>query len=526
MSLLQNITDFFENIFMSSSPEVKKKQALRRIEQTLKESNPPIYRGGMIQVSFAEALRSMFDNAKVIGDILSSTICSEDLERNDHFAEQLIFTGFDEEEQEILANFSYDSLKEGAKEAASLTRYFEGEHRKLEKIIKELNSPDFIKIDSILDQLKQLNDICRYGYVTALKLFDVEYNSSPSYAPKFGSIPPDLMERSLLDMYYVCADMDISKSLAQAILALDMLEHNGEMTLERQEKILGSLKRMQSLIHHVFNNQNVANLIRIAKKSPDYEPQKAIYKGAARQQFAKFLETKFSVDESRLRSEIQDETILSQVKDLFGDRTLEAVTGYNEELNKQLKMSTDVSFQWVLPYQVLKTFVISFYEEHAKPLLNDIVIEGFFNNPSQKTEFSVVVYACNESIEHLKDFESKFKRSGKLDEAIIVSLIRDSHKNKDFVYKLKDLVDNANKEAHKIMQTEANNFNTLRNLISDLLVDAKKPNSDNITNLKVLLMSSRNRDNFEMLELQFPLWKIFIDIMKNYVSIGSNIDKS
>ena len=53
-----------------------------------------------------------------------------------------------------------------------------------------------------------------------------------------------------------------------------------------------------------------------------------------------------------------------------------------------------------------------------------------------------------------------------------------------------------------------------------MLNDAKKTAPDTITNIKVLLNSSRNRDAAEQLELQFDMWKVFLAIMKNYVLIG------
>ena len=47
----------------------------------------------------------------------------------------------------------------------------------------------------------------------------------------------------------------------------------------------------------------------------------------------------------------------------------------------------------------------------------------------------------------------------------------------------------------------------------------KKPASEIISNLKVLMMSSRNRDNTDLLEKQHANWEIFFEIMKNYAII-------
>ena len=54
-----------------------------------------------------------------------------------------------------------------------------------------------------------------------------------------------------------------------------------------------------------------------------------------------------------------------------------------------------------------------------------------------------------------------------------------------------------------------------------LLADAKKPNCEIISNLKVLMMSSRNRDNSDLLEQQYSRWGTFFDIMKNYAIISA-----
>ena len=82
MSFLQSLTEFFQNIFMSSSPEVQKRQKLRKIEGELKEVRPVIYKNDLVQPNFAEALRIMYNNTKMIDDLLSNTICSSDIQRN------------------------------------------------------------------------------------------------------------------------------------------------------------------------------------------------------------------------------------------------------------------------------------------------------------------------------------------------------------------------------------------------------------------------------------------------------------
>ena len=507
---------------MASSPEVKQRQALKKLVSDLKNTDPQIYKEGSILPAFADALRMMFENTKPILDILSDTICTTDLERNHRFTEQLLLTGFPEEIQEILLSLSYEKRKERAREADSLSRFFESEHRQLEKAIKFLNTPEFSKIDAVLDNIKQLYDICKFPYITALRIFDHDYVSGG--VPNFQPAPMELMESQLEELYYVTVGMTISKSSCNAICALQQLRTNTPVSEEYSAKIAGHLKKIQSAVHQVFSGHNLKSLIQLSKKDPNYEPKKAIYREESRRKYAEFLENHFQVDGQRLKGELQDETISNELHQLFSNTTLMPMVGYNFELNNLLVQSTSTAFQFVMPMQILKNFISTYYTPHVKPLLNDIVIEGYFSNPAYKSEFSSYVYALNESSERISHFEKKFQRGEEFDESLITGLIRDSHKDNIFVGRLKDLIEKINKTAKDLIQSEVNSVFHVYKICNDILVETKKAHSDAIENLKVLMLSSRNQGNTETLEKQYPLWSVFLEIMRNYVIISS-VDK-
>ena len=82
------------------------------------------------------------------------------------------------------------------------------------------------------------------------------------------------------------------------------------------------------------------------------------------------------------------------------------------------------------------------------------------------------------------------------------------------------MVDNINEQAHKLVQECSSNFFDLYREIGELIVDAKKSKSDIVSNIKVLLSSTRNRDGSGVIEQQHGNWKLFLKIMKNYAIIG------
>ena len=86
------------------------------------------------------------------------------------------------------------------------------------------------------------------------------------------------------------------------------------------------------------------------------------------------------------------------------------------------------------------------------------------------------------------------------------------------------MVNSINDDANKVMQGICTNLVSLYRQLGELLADAKKPSGELISNLKVLMMSSRNRDNTNFLEANYSNWNIFFEIMKNYVIINNTGD--
>ena len=521
MALFQSIIDFLQEIFMPAAPEVKKRIALKKLETDMRNFTPAIYRNDMLLPNFAEALRVLYVNTKPVMSLLSNTICSDDLERNHHFLEQLMMTGFSDEAQNIIESLEYQNRKESAENdtSNSLTRHFEMEHVRLEKVVAELKTPAFAQFDKVMDSIKQLNDICRYNFITPLRLFDKNFVESPAYTALFQAVPLELIENTLQDLYYVSAGLDISSSTGNAIRALQILQRRGHADQEEALALESCLRKILGALKSVLREDVMLNLLRLAKGDPEYKPSKATYSSQERLKFGEYLENRFIIDEGRLKNELQEETVTNEVNSLFSGKNVEKVAGYNNEINNLLKQSTPCSFFWVLPMQVLKGFVSIYYEPKVKQFLNDIVIEGFFNATDYKSEYAADVYAVNDAMAHVKAFEQMFGHGSPYDENMIVGLIKDSHKDASFLTRLKTVVDRIDKEAKGIIQNQVINIARLYDKVNEILVETKKPMSDVISNVKVLAMSSRNRDNFEFLDTTIHQWKLFLDIMGDYVSI-------
>ena len=104
---MQALTDFLDLLFRSNTPEVQKKIKLRKIESELRLHPAALFKNDLVQPNFAEALKILYENIQPIANILDNTIASPDIRRNHRFEEELIVTGYTEEDKRILDSLSY-----------------------------------------------------------------------------------------------------------------------------------------------------------------------------------------------------------------------------------------------------------------------------------------------------------------------------------------------------------------------------------------------------------------------------------
>lgn len=524
MSIIQAIKNFFENIFHSNSPEVQKRNKLRKLESELRMHPSGIYKAELLQPNFAEALRILYMNLRPISKILDNTITSGDVKRNRNFEQELIITGYSDEDREILESLSYENRLQALSGDSDMSEHklFDLQKQKLERIVADLKTPQFSKMNDVLASLKQLSDLCHFNFITPLQLFDdtfVKHKDDEGYVPQYQPLPLATFENILMDLYYLTADFQITMPMGNAILALNQLLNDTENDSRTKKEILQNLRRIRAVLKNPLDSETLFKLIRLSKGDPNFVPQKASYEENVCKKFAEKLQEKFQSDELHIRNELKNSQVKQELSELFPDGKMEAIKGYSKETVEIIANNSPSNFIWVVPLQILKTFLKIYYGESLRNLLNDVVVEGLFTNPTKKSNFSQLIYSLNDSMSLISQFENTFDDGQKYSVGMIKNYINDSHRDSDFGRKLTALIDSANSEAKEIIQKTASLLNTLHADLGDFLQDAKRSSSEIVTNLKSIMFSSRNRETTSLLELQFPLWKVFFEILKNYVII-------
>ena len=519
MAFFQSLVEFIETVFLSSNPDVKMKLDIKKIENDLKLVKPEIYKNGQVTGNFGNAFFVLYKETAFIQEILQNTINSENVQVAHHYMDLLISTGFTGDYKQKIENLSYENLREYILNATNQHKAVEEQNKNLETILKFLHTPEFRKIEQVLGQIDRLYDICRFNYMNAIHLFDKDFDGLLPQ-PTYSNVDLASLEEILMDLYFLVGNYELTSTQARVITVLAEQQNNGSINGEYHEKIMSSLKKISSVLKRFFNKNIIHSMLKIIKKNPDLTLMPGKFNQNKVSLYTIRLQKKYSSNIERIQSEIKDKKIENDIKTLFDGMQIINFKHYNAETNSFLQNAGFPSLIWITPATVLKSFVLQFYPEEIQSLLDDIVVEGFFANPAYKTEFAAKAFACTETITKIKEFEDKFEKDGVFDMAVIKNLAIESHKNADLGKKLVKKIETINAVMQHLLKNEVKALKELYGIILSLLSESHKSKTENITNIKMLFSSARNRDSVEILEKQVNLWNFFLEIMKNYVIIS------
>ncbi|MGP1587470.1 MAG: DUF5312 family protein [Treponemataceae bacterium] len=525
MSFIESIKSFIENIFFSNKPEIKAKLDLRKLENELKSIQPAIYKDGKATANLGEVFFILYQESKKIGEILQKTLFFTEPNICNHYSEILIKTGYTGENLEKLKSLDFTSLKEQSMESKNRKRTFEEQQRTLGEVIKALNSSEFKKIEETIIQLERLNDICSFNYVSVIRLFDANFDPTIRNShPTFLTPQAQSLEKPLRDLLYLSSNFTITAAQGRAIIALAEQSSSKSYSDEQRDEVMSSLRKISTIFNRILTKSNIQLYVKVIKQTPNMTFEEAPFKSNVLIAFSTRLQRQFTTNTDRIETELQDKRIERDLKNLFLDKPLVTVSNYNLENNNYFISISFPPFQWITPVQILKTFIVYYFSDGIQSLLNDIVVEGFFNNPVYKTEFAQKVFTCSEAAGKISEFEESFEKGKANDIAVMKSWGREANQNPDLGKKLLTSIETVNVSAHNLLQELVTDFSSMHSSLNLLIQDAHKANSDTISNLKILFSSSRNRDNVEMLEKQFEQWRYFFEIMRNYVVIKKIAD--
>ena len=519
MSFLNSFSEFFEMLFFGSNPESLKKRTLHKLESELKALTPSMLKNRNILPPFAEGLFILNQSCKPLIKILEESLLNPTSNVAAGYVDMLISTGFTSEDCLVVKSLQYEARKSVIENAENEKKEIDHQRNSLEKVIKNMNSSNQMsQIEVVITKLFHLHDICAFDYPKFIRAFAPDFTDADGVGkPLFKPAPLMEQEQRLLDLYFVIKDFSVTASLAKALQAIE--EHRTATALpqDKQAEITDNLKRISAVLTKLVTQDTVYKMLCIIKGDPKYEPGANKYEFHFLENYITRSRQMFDADTQRIINELKDERLSAELNALFEGKEIQNVSGYNNENNLILQKTSTQMFMWVTPLQIMKTFFCFYFSQGIQSLLNDIVVEGFFSNTNMQSSFGSEVFYCGGIMARIAEFEHSFEENQENNFSSIMRLASNSKANPDLAKRLISKMSEVNMHVKTMLQTDMSNFKKLTREVNDLLNDSKKGSPELVSNIKMVLFSTRNKEYTSMLENQFPYWQKFIELMKNYV---------
>lgn len=527
-AIITAIKDFFEGLFFPSSPEYQKKWQLKTYAAELRKLNPPLYRTGEILLpAFGALLYQLYHFLQPVKAILDKTVNSPDIRAAEKYRDIFFEAILSEEQVKQRRSFTF---QERSILLSTCKSYQETEHKLQEQIhgfknfMRIFTEPAFRTREQELIKLFFLSDLCDFDYAAFLNRFNNNLQltagtAAPISQDNFEEVFAKDVIKNLLDFQFIVRNVAITQITIDNIIFLARSLEN--FTDETGVKLEKTLNTVETLLANRLKRTTIPIILKLINDDPNFEEKITVSESKPLQEYVDRMTENFQADSKRLLKITKETNITGLIEKCFGSGQLKPLDGYNDAINDAIQNLSTISFDWVKPMQLLKSFTEMYFETHYKTFLRSLLIEGFFANKQIEGQYAAIYRSCEMLLGKIKNFEQLFKPKGQCNLIEIQGYIAEIEKGKDMKKQLQKIVEIANMQAKAVVQTGSKAYADLYAFTEHLLEDIKAPTPELITNLKALVVSSKNKESFTRLEQDRHIFAMFLEIMKNYAVFGS-----
>ena len=527
-AIITAIKDFFEGLFFPSSPEYQKKWQLKTYAAELRKLNPPLYRTGEILLpAFGALLYQLYHFLQPVKAILDKTVNSPDIRAAEKYRDIFFEAILSEEQVKQRRSFTF---QERSILLSTCKSYQETEHKLQEQIhgfknfMRIFTEPAFRTREQELIKLFFLSDLCDFDYAAFLNRFNNNLQltagtAAPISQDNFEEVFAKDVIKNLLDFQFIVRNVAITQTTIDNIIFLARSLEN--FTDETGVKLEKTLNTVETLLANRLKRTTIPIILKLINDDPNFEEKITVSESKPLQEYVDRMTENFQADSKRLLKITKETNITGLIEKCFGSGQLKPLDGYNDAINDAIQNLSTISFDWVKPMQLLKSFTEMYFETHYKTFLRSLLIEGFFANKQIEGQYAAIYRSCEMLLGKIKNFEQLFKPKGQCNLIEIQGYIAEIEKGKDMKKQLQKIVEIANMQAKTVVQTGSKAYADLFAFTEHLLEDIKAPTPELITNIKALAVSSKNKESFACLEQDRHIFAMFLEIMKNYAVFGS-----
>ncbi len=524
--IFKKIKEFFLSLFSSSGDDFKNQKATKALISELKKAKYPLYRtDNTVLAGLPIIIYELFIALLPLRQLLLSTIASNDVRISASFIDLMVEDKFTEDERNVRESLRFENRVKAIPDFLSpdFDKILKKQNSAFNDFSVALNSPKFDKIDDIVNKCYAFFDFTNFKFNAFFSHFDSGFQKlaatdSVREHYNFESVQGSRVLQDILDMNFllqrVCVDEDFVRGIFFLNAKLPEKFRREESLLKRD------LHNFTFIVENNLGRNSLRNLSKLIKQDPLFEDNaKAPVDFSAIQDYKERIISVFSADTKRLLNMQQDEKLADLIAHLFQGIEMLSLKFYNQKLNERVQNLTVLSLDWVKPIEIIFTFTKRFFEPNFEPFLRELIVEGYFEDKNFQTELASDYYFCEAIPDRLKEFEELTDEKKEHSELHITGFLARIENGGEGQKALSQSLDFLNLKAKEMVEDIAKRYAKIYKACELIVEDSHRSVPKLVSNLKAMIISTRNKDKFSTLEKGMDKFNLFLDILKKYVII-------
>lgn len=527
-NIVNFIKDFFFSMFFSSGEDFKNQKALRGLAAEVKKINYPIYRSDKtILAGLPTIIYELYQAVRPLYILVKETIGSNDIRISSAFLDSIVEENFTEEQKEFLESLSFNKRCEKINNfmRADFDFQLKEQNKAFNDFLFFLTDPKFKGLNETINKIFAFFDFCQFKFNDFFAHFDESFKPlagtdtvKDSYS--FQGAPAADVLQYILDIDYLIRNIIIDEELIKGLSFLNA--KRGEHNKIEDASIKKYLVNFSYIIENKLGKKTLCNLIKLIKSDPEFSD--STKKEAPVQfinEYKKRMTDLFNADSKKIIKLQQDQQMSSLIEKVFNKTAMLPLEFYNEELNSKIQALTNLSLDWVSPLEIITSFTKLFFQPYFEPFLRELIVEGLFEDKGFQKGLAANYYYCESILEKIADFESLMKDRNENSAYAIKSLLGRIELGGDFEKPLAKIIDFLNIRAKDLVQEIGKNYINLYTACVLVAKDAHKSIPEYVSNLRAIIISARNKENFSFFDENMGNFENFIEIVRKFVVVNN-----
>jgi hypothetical protein len=514
--ILVGFFTYIKYLISGDTASLSKIKELKILFKTFKSSKYRyITKDKIITNLFLQKIYNLYSSIIEIKAILSTTLFSNDEAKSMIYLNHYIDSSLPEDVRSKKDRFTKENMWQRIMEAENATKTIkeiEDEFLSYKNILNKKNLP---KVESEYFLLYRLNSLTTFNFELFFSKFDMDYMSpaQPVYSPISG----DDVLNEIEDLYFLISSLPAKLDLTEAFEKLYM-RNQGDYKMQAK-KAQQAASKIYKIISDELSPQILLNLCRYITENTKLviDVQQKYF--SILDKYRAEVESRFMKNKDAVLEKYSEKSLQQDIHSLFNGKLLLKIESYSESLRQLIENNNFEQISGIQAIRITKTFVLEIYEKMIKDVINVLILEGFFAEKEQQTDFSNLFFSANELTEVVTECEEKLSGTGKYSFNTLELLLK-NYKTSSKVgeNKIKMQIESINEKIRSCNERCANVLYKLASNIYLILQDYKTQKPSYITNIKAV-KGSQNKEFISLLANSYNNIAKYIKIIKNFIVV-------